>query len=440
MTAADAEPPGRAAAHSGRRHGVHRFLGRLHAVMDGVSTETVWALSPEELAECLVEAYAAQARLSALTLGLVAQADRSGLAAHEGVVGLVAWLRDRVRLAPAEAKRQVRLAAALEEHPVIRSGLADGAFPAASAAVITETLTRLAKASKVRHDLDGGGDAEVLVRAEEYLAGEAYAQDTHTLRRLAAHLDEVIDPEGADARLAAQLARAEATALQETFLHLRHDELSATSEGSFRIPLVSGAKLARMLEALTNPGRPDPIPFQDPVTGVGFSAEERRGQALVELLDRVPVKKLPKLGGSDPVVVVTMELATLLGGLRAAHLDTGEVISPGAARRLAARAKVVPAVLGSEGQVLDLGHAVRLYQPPQRLAMSIQQGGRCAVRGCTRPAAGCDAHHLDAWSEGGPTDLAGGVLICPPHHTYVHHPDYQVTRLGPGRIELHRRC
>src|ERR1700710_1297107 len=111
MSAAEHEPLGRSAAPAlARRHGVDRFLGRLHQVMDGVSTDTAWALTPEELGRCLEEAYAAQARLAALTLGLVAQADRSDLAAHEGVPGTVAWLRLHARLAPAEGKRQVRLA------------------------------------------------------------------------------------------------------------------------------------------------------------------------------------------------------------------------------------------------------------------------------------------------------------------------------------------
>src|SRR3954451_21944765 len=102
MSAANAEPPPRPAAT--RRHVVHRFLGRLHAVLDEVSTDTAWALTADELAECLAEAYAAQARLASLTLGLVGQAEISDLATHHGEVSLVAWLRDRVRLAPAEAR------------------------------------------------------------------------------------------------------------------------------------------------------------------------------------------------------------------------------------------------------------------------------------------------------------------------------------------------
>src|SRR6478736_7203293 len=73
MTAVDAEPPRRPA--ESRAQGVHRFLGRLHEVLDGVDAERLWALSPAELGECLGEAYAAVARLEELKLALVAQAD-----------------------------------------------------------------------------------------------------------------------------------------------------------------------------------------------------------------------------------------------------------------------------------------------------------------------------------------------------------------------------
>ena len=116
------------------------------------------------------------------------------------------------------------------------------------------------------------------------------------------------------------------------------------------------------------------------------------------------------------------------------------MISPGAARRLAARAGVIPAVLGSSSEVLDLGRRARFYTAKQRLAMLLQQGGTCAVEGCTRSAAGADAHHLTAHHAGGRTDLADGVLICAPHHTYADHPDYRTVRLRPGRIRIHRRC
>src|SRR5262245_45034178 len=141
MTAADVEPPRRPAAT--RSHVVHRFLGRLHEVLDELSTETTWALSPAELGECLEEAYAAQARIAELTLGLVAQAESSDLATHDGEAGLIAWLRDRVRLAPAEARREIKLAVSLAEHDVVRAALGSGAFPVASASVVAAALDGL---------------------------------------------------------------------------------------------------------------------------------------------------------------------------------------------------------------------------------------------------------------------------------------------------------
>ena len=76
-----------------------------------------------------------------------------------------------------------------------------------------------------------------------------------------------------------------------------------------------------------------------------------------------------------------MHLDTLMGGLKAAHLDTGETISPGAARRLACEAGIIPAVLDGKSQVLDLGRKKRFYSEGQRIAKTIEAGG-CEVEGC----------------------------------------------------------
>ena len=433
MSAVNAEPPEppepfRRPAAS-RPAGVDRFLGRLHEVLDDLDTDRLWALSPEQLGECLREAYAALARLEGLTLALLAQADRCDLAAYDGETSLVAWLRDRTRTAPGVAKRQIGLARGLDQHPLTREALASGAFPAASATVILAALDALPD------DLD----TDLVARAEEYLAGQAHAHDTHALRRLADHLEEVIDPDGADARLAEQLARAETRAARTTYLNLHHDEVTATTTGSFRLPLLDGVRLQRMLEALLNPGRPDPLPTEDPGTGVRLSAEERRGHALIDLLNRTGTN-LPQTGGCQPTVVVTLDLPTLLGDLKTAHLDTGQAISPGQARRLAAQHGLIPAVLGTRSEVLDLGRKARLYNTRQRLAMLVQQHGTCAVDTCDRAAATSEAAHLIAWQHGGPTDLVNGGLLCSRHHTLADHPDYRIEHLHPGRIRIHRRC
>ena len=86
-------------------------------------------------------------------------------------------------------------------------------------------------------------------------------------------------------------------------------------------------------------------------------------------------------------VVVTIPLTTLQGGLAAATLDEGTPLSPGEARRIACDAGLIPAVLGTASEVLDLGRTARLFSRPQRLAMAIRQQHTCAARGCQRPAA-----------------------------------------------------
>ena len=97
------------------------------------------------------------------------------------------------------------------------------------------------------------------------------------------------------------------------------------------------------------------------------------GRAFTELIHRYPVKTLPKAGGVNATVVVTMTLDALLGGLQAARLDTGESISAGQARRLACEAGIIPAVLGGKSQVLDLGRTRRFHTGAQRIAKTLEQ-------------------------------------------------------------------
>ena len=104
-----------------------------------------------------------------------------------------------------------------------------------------------------------------------------------------------------------------------------------------------------------------------------------------------------------------MPLDTLMGGLKAAHLDTGEPISPGQARRLACDAGIIPAVLGGKSQVLDLGRKNRFGSQAQRILKTIEQGG-CEAEGCDAPPGMCHLHHHKRWADGGETnrdDLIG---------------------------------
>ncbi|WP_366916413.1 HNH endonuclease signature motif containing protein [uncultured Nocardioides sp.] len=63
----------------------------------------------------------------------------------------------------------------------------------------------------------------------------------------------------------------------------------------------------------------------------------------------------------------------------------------------------------------------------------------CRAEGCDTPGTWCEAHHLDPWQPGGPTDLDNGVLLCHHHHHRIHDPAYRTERLPNGDHRFHRR-
>jgi hypothetical protein len=97
-------------------------------------------------------------------------------------------------------------------------------------------------------------------------------------------------------------------------------------------------------------------------------------------------------------------------------------------RQLAAEAEIIPIVLNGDGVVLDEGHAKRLATPAQRLALHAMYT-TCAIPGCDVPVDECDAHHVDYYSRGGPTDLANLAPICEKngHHQQIHSGNWTVT-------------
>jgi hypothetical protein len=164
---------------------------------------------------------------------------------------------------------------------------------------------------------------------------------------------------------------------------------------------------------------------------LGESAEERQtgrpvpypvrlGHALMDLLERLPGDLLPTTGSAAALVRVTIDYDRLTRDLGAATLDTDTELSVGQARRLACESAIMPIVLDGDSQPLDVGRARRTHTKHQREAMSLRDRG-CKADGCTVPPDWCQAHHPQLWSEGGPTSLENGVLLCSYHHHLIHH-------------------
>ena len=146
----------------------------------------------------------------------------------------------------------------------------------------------------------------------------------------------------------------------------------------------------------------------DPVARLSYP--RRLGEAFCQLLEALDAKRLPVHGGDATTVIVTIPFEKLMADLGAAdllgsgtvpsdpHVDpcAGETITASQARRLACNARIIPAVLGSDSEVLDLGRAQRLFSASQRRALLLRDR-TCRADGCDIPGTWSEAHHWVAW-------------------------------------------
>ena len=102
---------------------------------------------------------------------------------------------------------------------------------------------------------------------------------------------------------------------------------------------------------------------------------------------------LPTVAGEKPHVTVTIGLDDLQSETGHATLNTGTAISVEAARRIACDASVIPMVLGSQGEPLDIGRASRIIPPGIRRAVVARDVG-CVHPACDQPATNCQTHHV----------------------------------------------
>ena len=383
---------------------VHEALDELQPVEDG-----------SVVADTVVECERAIRRLEALKLKLLAAADAANVAESTGHSSTGAWLASRTKGGQARCARDVRLASALDDGlPATAQALADGAVSSEHAAVIADAARKLpARLSQTQ-----------VATVEARLVEKAHRFDPVQLRRVARRALEAVEQDVAavDAHEDQLLADEEAAARSRTRLTL-HDNGDGTITGHFTVPTLAASVLRKVLDAMTAPRRPRPATDRG-MDGVGDPAH-RRGLAFAQVLEHLPTDRLH--GKVAATVVVTLDSVTLRGKLRAARLDTGDLVSAAEARRLACNAGLVPAVLGGASLPLDLGRQQRLFSEAQRLAGAARHS-TCSAADCHTPYAWCELHHRRPWRDGGRTDLADMVPLCGHHHRLLHR--------NPGLVRL----
>jgi 5-methylcytosine-specific restriction protein A len=140
--------------------------------------------------------------------------------------------------------------------------------------------------------------------------------------------------------------------------------------------------------------------------------------------------------GAKANITVTIDFEDLKAATADAtgRLVYGDGLSAAAVRRLACDAKIIPLVLGSNSEPLDVGRAERLVTRAMRRALNARDRG-CVV--CGAPPVQCDAHHLTSWIDGGITAVSNLVLLCRRHHVDLHAGKWTVT-IDDGIVQVSR--
>ncbi len=389
-----------------------------------------WSLTDAELRTVTRELQRTIASLTETAVRLAGAVEDRALPREDGSASTVAWLASTTGIARREASRIVHLSRLDSSRGgATRDAWASGALSTDQASIILKALDQLPEWFVAEQHDDA--EATLLQHASEFAADD--------LRRLANRIVEVVDPDSADEIIGAQLERQEKQAWDETHLSITRMGRGLSSLRGV-LPDVQADMLRTVLEGLASPRRQGAL-FRD-VDGDHTDVESgpldhprRMGRALCELVEHLPQEAYPQAGGVAATVTVNIDLDDLRDRVSRATLSTGTDLSASQARRLACNAGILPMVLGGDSVPLDLGRSARLHDRYQRIALAKRDGG-CSWKGCDRPPAWCEAHHLLPWSEGGDTSVDNGALFCFFHHHLLHDTDWSARLAEDGVVEV----
>ncbi len=161
--------------------------------------------------------------------------------------------------------------------------------------------------------------------------------------------------------------------------------------------------------------------------GAPRSPEQRRADALTQLITGEGPHRRP-----DVTLLVIADYDAVSRELRDLRYDDGMPVPADRIAKLAADAKVLPAIFGADGDPLWLGRTQRSASAGQRIVLAARDGG-CA--NCAAPAEGGEPHHIEWFSRGGPTDIDNLVLLCERCHHLIHDDGWQL-RKQDGRHRI----
>ena len=377
------------------------LLAQVGVLLDRLQAARSWNLPNAETLTFVKSTTSVAARIASVRLRAIREVHTRGTALDAGAPSTAAWIRDHCLERPGVAKRLVGLARALDErYDVAREALASGGLTSDHAQVIAAGLDALPESV----------DEPTLHAAEADLVANAAWLDPAELTTVACRvLASMLDPDGEKAFAAEDARLHEGGGLW----------LTRTDSGGWlirgQLDPETGQECSVVLSALSKP-HPSTETGPDPRTAAQRLAD---GFAdMVALAHASP--KLPTAGGERPTVNVLIPYNTLLGlaGAAPATYIDGTPMSAQTARRLACDGKILPIVLGTDSQPMDLGRTSYTPTAALRKAVLIRDHHRCGTPRCGGMPR--HVHHIEHWRHGGQTCLDNLVALCGHCHRLTH--------------------
>jgi hypothetical protein len=317
------------------------------------------------------------------------------------------WWRENATITGQRAGSDLRRAGALRELPVIGQAVVDGALAPEQAAVLCR--------------LHGTIPLESLLESQASLIEVARPLNTDALNKFVAHLIATHCEPALDAE--------QDRAHDKRYLQITK-EPDGTVRGRFVLTAEDAEAVLTVLEPLARPQG-----LQDK-----RSAGQRRADALVEVFAGAAAwMDLPFAGGQRTQLSYVISAAWSAGdapiGLQeqlarqglhpnvlGEHCGAGAWTGPQTRARIESvlcDARISRLVLDSRGEVVALHSLTDQITTAQRKAVSARDRG-CIAKGCTRPPAFCDVHHLEHREHGGKTSTENLGLLCRRHHVLWH--------------------
>lgn len=397
-----------------------------------------WDAAPvPELLEGLDRLETARRQATACAYDAAAAVDRRSEDALGGASHRI--LADVLRLSPGEAKRRIRGAAQLAPRTTLTGQSVAPELPATAKAWDAGLLDgeHLRVIQRFFRDLPDHVAPAESAKAEVFLAEQATLLRPDQLEKVAAQLALRLNPDG-------DFSDTD-RARKRGFTWCGGQGPDGMSVGR----LIATPELRAMIEAwaakfaapgMCNPDDQSPTvtgePSQDVMDRDARTYAQRQHDALTALLrDRLGDPKLGQHNGLPVTVIVSTTLDQLQSGAGVGITAGGTVLPMRDVIRMASHAHHYLCVFDRHTeQPLYLGRAKRIASADQRIVLHAKDRG-CTAPGCDMPGYLCEVHHVEEWSDGGPTNIDCLTFACAAHHKLIKPGGWRTRKRRDGSTE-----